>query len=61
MFGWIKKRILKSFIKDITKEMPKYKDLALIYIEEHKDEIIDKVKKAIGDIVKNELAKALNK
>lgn len=61
MFGWIKKRILKSIIKDITKQLPKYKNMALVYIEEHKDEIIDKVKKAIEDIIKNELAKVLNK
>lgn len=61
MFGWIKKRILKSIIKDIVKDMPKYREHALVYINEHKDEIIDKVKKAIEDIVKNELAKVLNK
>jgi hypothetical protein len=61
MFGWLKKRILKSIIKDIVKQMPKYKEHAMIYINEHKDEIIDKVKKAIEDIIKNELAKVLNK
>lgn len=61
MFGWIKKKILKSIIKDITKQLPKYKEMALIYVEQHKDELIEKVKKAIEDIVKNELAKVLNK
>lgn len=61
MFNWLKKRILKSIIKDITKNLPKYKEIALIYVEEHKDEIIEKVKKAIEDIIKNELAKVLNK
>jgi len=61
MFGWLKKRILKSLIKDVVKNMPKYKEHALICIEEHKDEILEKIKKAIEDIVKNELAKVLNK
>ena len=61
MFGFIKKLVLKSIIKDITKQMPKYRDMALIYIEQNKDEIIEKVKKAIGEIIKNELAKVLNK
>lgn len=61
MFGFIKKLVLKSIIKDITKQMPKYKEMALIYIEQNKDEIIDKVKKAIAEIIKNELAKVLNK
>lgn len=61
MFGWIKKRILKSIINDIAKELPRYKEIALVYIEEHKDEIIDRVKKAIADIIQNELARVLNK
>ena len=61
MFNWIKKRILKSIVKDVTKQLPKYKDIALIYIEEHKDEVIAKVKEAIIDVVKKEIAKALNK
>ncbi len=61
MFSWLKKRLLKSIIKDITKQLPKYKEMALIYVEQNKDEIIDKVKKAIEEIVKNELAKVLNK
>ena len=61
MFGWIKKLVLKSIIKDITKQIPKYKEMALIYIEQNKDEIIDKVKMAIAEIIKNELAKVLNK
>lgn len=61
MIGFVKKLVLKSIIKDITKQMPKYKEMALIYVEQNKDEIIDKVKKAIGEIIKNELAKVLNK
>lgn len=61
MFGWIKKRILKSIIKDITKQLPRYKELALVYVEKHADDILDRVKKAIIDIVQNELAKVLNK
>ena len=61
MLNWLKKRILKSIIKDITKQLPKYKEMALIYVEQHKDEIIDKVHNAISEIIKNELAKVLNK
>ena len=61
MFGFIKRLVLKSIIKDITKQIPKHKEMALAYIEQHKDEILDKVKKAILEIIKNELAKVLNK
>ena len=51
MFKWIKKKILKSIVKDITKELPTYKDKALKLIEEHKDDILDKVKDAIKGVV----------
>lgn len=61
MFGWIKKRILKSIIKDATKELPKYKDIALIFIEQHKDEILNKVMDAIKDVIRKEIDKALKK
>lgn len=61
MFGFIKKLVLKSIIKDITKSINKNKEIALIYIEQNKEEIIRKVRNAIADIIKNELAKVLNK
>ena len=61
MFGFVKKLVLKSIIKDITKQLPKYKEMALIYIEQNKDEFIEKAKNAITEIVKNELAKVFNK
>lgn len=61
MFGWLKKRILKSIIKDFIKELPRCKEMALLYLEQHSDDILDRVKKAIIDIVQNELAKVLNK
>lgn len=33
MLSWIKKRVLKSIIKDITKKLPRYKEEALLYLE----------------------------
>lgn len=61
MINWLKKKLLKSIIKDITKKMPKYKQEALLFIEQHKDEVIDKVTEAIKKIVEAELAKHFNK
>jgi hypothetical protein len=61
MFGWIKKRILKSIINDIAKELPRYKEIALDYVNKHSDDILDRVKKAIIDLIQNELARVLNK
>lgn len=61
MINWLKKKLLKSIIKDITKKLPKYKEEALLFIEQHTDEVIDKVTEAIKKIVEAELAKHLNK
>lgn len=60
MFGWIKKRVLKSIIKDITKQLPKYKEMALIFVEQHADEVLAKVKEAIMELIEAELAKYIN-
>lgn len=60
MFGWLKKRVLKSIIKDITKQLPKYKEMALMFIEQHSDEVLAKVKEAIIEIVEAEYAKYIN-
>ena len=61
MFGWIKKRILKSIVKDIAKEMPKYKEKALKYIEENSEIFLLKVEELIITLIKNELARIQNK
>lgn len=61
MFGWLKKRVLKSIIKDITKQLPKYKEMALIFVEQHADEILAKVREAIMELIEAELAKYMNK
>lgn len=51
MFGWIKKRILKSLAKDIVKNIPIWKEEGLKLIEEHKDEVIEKIKQAVKKAV----------
>jgi uncharacterized protein YlzI (FlbEa/FlbD family) len=57
MLGWIKKKILKSIINDVTKQLPTYKKKAVAIVEEHKDEVLDKVKeyikKAVMDFIKS--------
>ena len=51
MFGFIKKRILKSIINDVIKSIPVLTAKARQYLEEHKDEIIDKVKESIKSTI----------
>ena len=42
LIKWIKKKVLKSIVNDIKKQIPELKDMALDYLEEHKDELLDK-------------------
>ena len=51
MFGFIKKRILKSIIDDVIKSIPVLSAKARRYLEENKDEIIDKVKESIKSTI----------
>ena len=57
MLGWLKKRILKSIIKDIIKKIPKYKSVAF----EHLEKVANKIVENLESIIDNELAKVLNK
>ena len=61
MFGWIKKRILKSIINDIKKEIPELKNTALEYWEEHKDELLQFIKEKIKQAIKDFVASKINR
>ena len=61
MFKWIKKKILKSIINDIKKEIPEIKETALDYLEEHKDELLNIVKEQIKQAIKNYVASKVNR
>ena len=60
MFRWIKKRILKSIINDIKKQIPELKNTALEYLEEHKDELLDKLQEVIKQAIKDFVASKIN-
>lgn len=61
MFKFIRKKLLEGIIKDLASKIPEIKDNAKIFIELHKDEIIEKVKEAIVKAIKNFIASKLNK
>lgn len=48
----IKETILKNIIKDALKKLPELKQAGLNYLKEHKDEILETVKKAVVSAVK---------
>ena len=61
LIKWIKKKVLKSIINDIKKQIPELKDTALDYLEEHKDELLIKCKEVIKDTIKNFVASKINR
>ena len=61
MFKWIKKKILKSIINDIKKEIPEIKEKALAEYEEHKDELLDKLQEVIKQAIKDFVATKINR
>ena len=58
---WIKKKVLKSIVNDIKKQMPELKDIALDYLEEHKDELLDKLQEVIKQAIKDFVASKINR
>ena len=58
---WIKKKVLKSIVNDIKKQIPELKDTALDYLEGHKDELLDKLQEVIKDTIKNFVASKINR
>lgn len=63
LIKWIKKKLLKSIINDIKKEMPQLKEEALKLLEVYKDELLEfckkKLKGAIEEFVNYKLKKTV--
>lgn len=51
MFKWLEKIIIKRIVKRITNELPELKEKALQYWQDNKDEITEKAKEKIKDII----------
>lgn len=51
MFKWLEKIVIKQIIKRVTNELPELNQKALQYWENNKDEIIEKAKDKIKDII----------
>lgn len=55
MFKWFRKQLLKGIVKDLLKELPvaysHLKEKALLTLENHADEILEKVKAAVKQAV----------
>ena len=58
---WIKKKILKSIINDLKKEMPHLKEEALKLLEVYKDELLELCKKKLKDAIEEFINYKFNK
>lgn len=64
MFKWIRKRLLKGMIEDIISNLPEpelLKEKMLEIFEEHKDEILNKIKELVKDFVLKFISEKINK
>ena len=63
MFNWLTNKIIDGYIKNKIKEIKEIdiKKKLLEYVNEHKEEIIEKAKEAIDKLVKNLVQKIIEK
>lgn len=61
MFKWIRNKILKDLAKDVVKAIPTIKEEGMKLIEEHKDEVLENVTKAIKKAVVSFINSKINK
>ena len=61
LIKWIKKKVLESIVNDIKKQIPELKNKALDYLEEHKDELLDKLQEVIKQAIKDFVASKINR
>ena len=55
MFKWIKKKLIKSLINDVKKELPQLKERIEGYWEANKDEIIEEIMEKIKELLKSKV------
>lgn len=61
MIRWIKKKLLKSIINDIKKDIPEIKETALEKVEEYKDELLDFIEEKLKQTIKDFVASKVNR
>ena len=61
LINWIEKKIARRIINKIKNQIPELKTTALEYLEEHKDELLDKCKEVIKQAIKDFVATKINR
>ncbi len=55
LLKWIKKKIIKSLIDDVKKDLPKHKERIEEYWKANKDEIISEILEKIKELIKSKV------
>lgn len=55
LIKWIKKKIIKSLINDVKKELPKYKTRIEEYWSNNKDEIVAEILEKVKELLKSKI------
>lgn len=53
--NYFKKKMFEGIVKEAIASLPDLKDLAIVYWEQHKDEILEEAKKKIVEIIKQKI------
>ena len=61
MLKFIRKKILEGIIKDFINELPKYKVSARLLLLEKKDELLEKIERAVLETIKKYFEEHLGK
>lgn len=55
LIKFIQKKVVEGITKEAINKLPELKEMALLYVKEHADEILEEVKKKIVELVKSKL------
>jgi len=55
LISFVKKKVVESLIKEAISKLPELKEMALIYLDEHKDEIFEEIKEKIIELIKSKV------
>ena len=54
---FIQKKVVEGLVKEAIAKLPELKEMALLYLKEHADEILEEVKKKIVELIKSKIGR----
>ena len=57
LIKFIQKKVVEGIAKESISRLPELKEMALLYLKEHKDEILEAVKEKIIELIKSKVGR----